>query len=31
MVTDRDLPPSEWSIDYFSQAPEGEGKWASVA
>ena len=25
-----DLPPSEWSIDYFSVDPEGEEKWASV-
>ena len=23
-----DLPPSEWSIDYFSVDPEGEDKWA---
>ena len=23
-----DLPPSEWSIDYFSVDPEGERKWA---
>jgi hypothetical protein len=29
MLADRpDLPPSEWSIDYFIFGAEGEEKWA---